>query len=167
MERTGYLLFFITYDDTVFLIDIDKHPEKDEWVGKKYSEIVINNWPFIYESRRLKSIKDFNPKYNREDEYKMSKNFTLLKNIDGNVYLPFFSGIGSNGVPTQHLRFIDYLIKKIYAIEKELTNKHYIKNLGFSCSNNCEFKLKLKNNKLYLLEQKRNECLELGFPEIF
>lgn len=167
MERKGCLLFFITYGDTVFLIDIGKHPKNDEWVDKKYPKIVKNNWPFIYESRRIRGVTDFNPKYNRENEYKMSKYFSLLKDIDGDVYLPFFLGIGSNGVPTQYLRFIDYLINEIYKIENELTNKHYIKNLGFSCSNNCEFKLKLKNNKLYLLEQKRNECLELWFTEIF
>ena len=33
--------------------------------------------------------------------------------------------------------------------------------------NKCEFKLILKNNRLYLFEQTRNECLDLGFSEIF
>ena len=167
MERSDYLLFFITYGDTVFLIDIDEHPHNDEWIDKKYSEIVYNNWPFIYEPLKLESVVDFNPKYNREDEYIMSKCFTLLKDIGGNVYLPFFSGIGSNGVPTQYLRFIDYIIRNIYKIEEELNNEDYIKKLGFSCSKNCEFKLKLKNNRLFLLEQTRRECLMLEFPEIF
>ena len=167
MQPSDYLLFFITYRDVVFLIDIDLHPHNDEWVDKKYFEIVQNNWPFIYESMKLRSIKDFNPKYTREEEYKMSKCFTTLKNIGGNVYLPFFSGIGSNGVPTDYLRFIDYLIKRIYKLEECLTNEDYIKNLGFSCSKNCDFKLKLINNKLYLLEQTRGEYLDLGFPEIF
>ena len=167
MERKGCLLFFITYEDTVFLIDIGKHPKNDEWVDKKYPEIVKNNWPFIYESRRLRNVTDFNPKYNREEEYKMSECFNLLKDIDGDVYLPFFSGIGGNGVPTQYVMFSDYLIKRIYKIEDELTNENNIKKLGFSCSKDCEFKLKLKNNKLYLLEQTMEECLDLGFPEIF
>ena len=97
----------------------------------------------------------------------MSKGFTILKDIGGNVYLPFFSGIGGNGVPTQYLRFNDFLIKEIYKLEEELTNEDNIKKLGFSCSRNCEFKLKLKNNKLYLFEQTRNECLDLDLPEIF
>lgn len=167
MEGSDYLLFFITYGDTVFLIDIDRHPKSDEWIDKKYAEIVYNNWPFIYESRRLRSVTDFNPKHNREDEYKLSKCVTLLKDIGGNAYIPFFSGIGSNGVPTQYVMFSDYLIKRIYKIEDELTNENNIKKLGFSCSKDCEFKLKLKNNKLYLLEQTRGECLDLGFPEIF
>ncbi len=167
MEGSDYLLFFITYGDTVFLIDIDRHLKSDEWIDKKYAEIVYNNWPFIYESRRLRSVTDFNPKHNREDEYKLSKCVTLLKDIGGNAYIPFFSGIGSNGVPTQYVMFSDYLIKRIYKIEDELTNENNIKKLGFSCSKDCEFKLKLKNNKLYLLEQTRGECLDLGFPEIF
>ncbi|MEE0720117.1 MAG: hypothetical protein ACLUGX_08150 [Methanobrevibacter smithii] len=167
MEGSDYLLFFITYGDTVFLIDIDRHPKSDEWIDKKYAEIVYNNWPFIYESRRLRSVTDFNPKHNREDEYKLSKCVTLLKDIGGNAYIPFFSGIGSKGVPTQYVMFSDYLIKRIYKIEDELTNENNIKKLGFSCSKDCEFKLKLKNNKLYLLEQTRGECLDLGFPEIF
>ena len=33
--------------------------------------------------------------------------------------------------------------------------------------NKCEFKLILKNNRLYLFEQTRNECLDLNLPEIF
>ncbi len=167
MQPSDYLLFFITYGDTVYLIDIDKHLHSDEWVDKKYPEIVFNNWPFIYESIKLRSVDDFNPKYNREEEYRMSKGFTILKDIGGNVYLPFFSGIGGNGVPTQYLRFNDFLIKEIYKLEEELTNEDNIKKLGFSCSRNCEFKLKLKNNKLYLFEQTRNECLDLDLPEIF
>lgn len=167
MLPSDYLLFFITYGDTVYLIDIDNHPHKDEWIDKKYSEIVYNNWPFIYESMKLESVEDFNPKYNREDEYIMSKCFTLLKNIGDKVYLPFFLGIGSNGVPTQYIRFIDYIIRSIYKIEEELNNEDYIKSLGLSCSKNCDFRLKLKNNRLYLLEQTRGECLKLGLPEIF
>ena len=167
MEPSDYLLFFITYGNTVFLIDIDRHPRNDKWIDKKYPEIVYDNWPFIYESIQLRSVTDFNPKYNREEEYKLSKCITLLKNIGGKVYLPFFSGIGSNGVPTQYFRFIDYLIKEIYKIEERLIDKDYIKNLGFSCSKNCEFKLNLKNNRLYLFEETRNECLKLWFPEIF
>lgn len=167
MKRSDYLLFFITYGDTVFLIDIDKHPHNDEWIDKKYSGIVYGNWPFIYESIRLRSVTDFNPKYNRKDEFKMSKCFTLLKDIGGNVYLPFFSGIGSGGVPTQYLRLIDYLIKEIYKLEEDLMDEDYVKNLGFTCSKDCEFKLKLKNNRLHILEQTKNECLDLGFPEIF
>ena len=143
------------------------HPHNDEWVDKKYPEIVFNNWPFIYESIKLRSVTDFNPKYNREEEYKLSKCITLLKDIGGNVYLPFFSGIGGNGIPTQYLMFGDYLMKRIYKIEEELTNEYNIKKLGFSCSRNYEFKLKLKNNRLYLFEQTRNECLDLGLPEIF
>ncbi len=35
MEGSDYLLFFITYGDTVFLIDIDKHPHSDERIDKK------------------------------------------------------------------------------------------------------------------------------------
>ena len=167
MQPSDYLLFFITYGDTVYLIDIDKHPHSDEWVDKKYPEIVFNNWPFIYESIKLRSVTDFNPKYNREEEYMMSKGFTILKDIGGNVYLPFFSGIGGNGVPTHYLRFNDFLINEIYKLEEELTNENNIKKLGFSCSRNCEFKLKLKNNRLYLFEQTRNECLDLDLPEIF
>lgn len=167
MVGSDYLLFFITYGDAVFLIDIDRHPKSDEWIDKKYAEIVYNNWPFIYESRRLRSVTDFNPKHNRKDEYKLSKCVTLLKDIGGNVFLPFFSGIGSNGVPTNYLRFIDNLIKEIYKLDDELSDEDYIKKLGFSCLNKCEFKLILKNNRLYLLEQTRNECLDLGFSEIF
>ena len=167
MKSSDYLLFFITYGNTVFLIDIDRHPRNDKWIDKKYPEIVYNNWPFIYESRRLRSVMDFNPKYSREDEYKMSKCVTTLKNIGDHAYLPFFLGIGSNGVPTQYLRFIYYLTREIYKIEEGLTDDDYIKNLGFSCSKNCEFKLKLENNRLYLFEETRSECLKLGFPEIF
>lgn len=167
MEGSDYLLFFITYGDTVFLIDIDKHPHSDERIDKKYSKLVNDNWPFIYESRRLKSITDFNPKHNRKDEYKLSKCVTLLKDIGSNAYIPFFSGIGGNRIPTQYVMFSDYLIKRIYKIEDELTNENNIKKLGFSCSKDCEFKLKLKNNKLYLLKQTMKECLDLGFPEIF
>ena len=167
MKPSDYLLFFITYGDTTFLIDIDKHPHNDEWFAKKYSKIVNDNWPFIYESRRLKSVTDFNPKHDRENEYKLSKCVTLLKDIGGNAYIPFFLGIGSNGVPTQYVMFSDYLIKRIYKIEDKLTKENNIKKLGFSCSKDCEFKLILKNNKLYLLEQTRNECLNLGFSEIF
>ena len=167
MQPSDYLLFFITYGDTVYLIDIDKHPHSDEWIKKKYPEIVFNNWPFIYESIKLRSVTNFNPKYNREEEYKLSKCITLLKDIGGNAYLPFFSGIGGNGVPTQYLRFYNHLIKEIYNIEKNLANEDYIKNLGFSCSRNCEFKLKLKNNRLYLFEQTRRECMDFGLPEIF
>lgn len=116
---------------------------------------------------RLKSVTDFNPKYNREDEYKMSKYFTVLKDIGGNVYLPFFSGIGSNGIPTHYLRLIDYLIKEIYKLEKDLNSEDYVKKLGVLCYKDCEFKLKLKNNKLYLLEQTNEKSWELDFPEIF
>ena len=134
----------------------------------QYEIIVLyNNWSFIYESRRLRSVTDVNPKHNREDEYLLSKSVILLKSIGGNAYLPFFSGISTNGVPTQYVMFSDYLMKRIYKIEKELTNEDHIKKLGFSCSRNCEFRLKLKNNKLYLFEQTRNECLDLGLPEIF
>ena len=167
MQPSDYLLFFITYGDTVYLIDIDKHPHSDEWVDKKYPEIVYNNWPLIYESIRLRSVTDFNPKYNRKDEYKLSKSITLLKNIGGSVYLPFFSAISGNGVPAQYVMFSNHLLNKIYGMEEELTNEESMKRLGFSCSRNCEFKLKLKNNRLYLFEQTRNECLDLGLPEIF
>ena len=167
MEGSDYLLFFIRYGDRVFLIDIDRHPKNDAWIDKKYAEIVYNNWPFIYESRRLRSVTDFNPKHNRKDEYLLSKSVILLKSIGSNAYLPFFSGISTNGVPTQYVMFTDYLIKKIYKIEEELINEDHIKKLGFSCSRSCEFRLKLKNNKLYLFEQTRNECLDLGLPEIF
>ena len=167
MDRSDYSLFFITYGDIAFLIDIDRHPKSDKWIEKKYPEIVYNNWPFIYEHMKLRNVTDFNPKYNRKDEYKLSKCVTLFKDIGGNVYLPFFLGIGGNGVPTQYLRFNVFLIKEIYKLEEELTNEDYIKKLGFSCSKNCEFKLKLKNNKLYLFEQTGNEYLDLGFPEIF
>lgn len=41
MRPSDYLLFFITYGDTVYLIGIDKHPHSDEWVDKKYPEISI------------------------------------------------------------------------------------------------------------------------------
>lgn len=167
MDRSDYLLFFITYGNTAFLIDIDRHPKSDEWIKKKYPEIVYNNWPFIYKHMKLRSVTDFNPKHDRKEEYKLSKCVTLLKDIGGNVCLPFFSGIAVNGVPTQYVMFSDYLIKRIYKIEEELTNEDNIKKLGFSCSKNCEFKLKLKNNKLYLFEQTGNQCLDLGFPEIF
>lgn len=101
MQPSDYLLFFITYGDTVYLIDIDKHPHCDEWIKKKYPEIVYNNWSFIYESIRLRSVTDFNPKYNRKDEYELSKSVTLLKDIGGNAYLPFFSAISGNGIPAQ------------------------------------------------------------------
>lgn len=148
MQPSDYLLFFITFGDTVFLIDIDRHPHNDEWIDKKYSEIVYNNWPFIYESTIFRNVTDFTPKYNRKEEYKMSKYFSLVKNIGGNVYLPFFLGITPNGVPTQYVMFYDDLIRRIYKIEEKLTDEYYIKNLGFSCSKNCDFKLKLKNNKL-------------------
>ena len=166
--REVIIYYFLSHMEIqFFLIDIDRHPKNDAWIDKKYAEIVYNNWPFIYESRRLRSVMDFNPKHNREDEYKLSKCVTLLKDIGGNVYLPFFSGIGSNGVPTNYLRFIDKLIKEIYKFDDELSNEDYIKKLGFSCSNKCEFKLILKNNRLYLFEQTRNEYLDLGFSEIF
>ena len=167
MESSDYLLFFITYGNTVFLIDIDKHPHNDEWIDKKYPKIVCDNWPFIYKSSKLQNVTDFNPKYNRKDEFEMSKHFTLLKDIDGNIYLPYFSGIGSNGVPTQYLMFIDYLIKNIHKIEEELTDAEHVKNLGFSCTGKCKFKLKLINNRFYLFEETRNEYLNLRFPEIF
>ena len=166
-KRSDYLLFFITYGNTVYLIDIDRHPKSDKWIDKKYPEIVYNNWPFIYESRRLRSVTDFNPKYNREEEYKLSKFISLLKDIGGNTYIPFFLGISSNGISTQYSMFSDYLIKNIYKIEDELTNENNIKKKGFSCSKDCKFNLKLKNNKLYLFEQTKKECLDLGFPEIF
>ena len=168
MEGSDYLLFFITYGGTVFLIDIDRHPKNDKWIDKKYYEIVVNNWPFIYESRKLKSVTDFNPKpRSRKDEYIMSKSISLLKNINGNVYIPFFFGIGSNGIPTHYMMFCDKILRTIFNLEKKLTDENYIKNLGFSCSRNCKFKLELNNNKLYLLEKTRNECLDLGFSEIF
>ncbi len=167
MIPSDYLLFFITYGNTVFLIDIDNHPHNDEWIDKKYSKIVYDNWPFIYESRRLRSVTHFNPRHNREYEYKMSKCVTTLKNIGDAVYLPFFLGIGSNGVPTRYVMFFDDIVKKIYKIEEGLNNEEYIKNLGFSCSKNCDFKLKLKNNRLHLFEKTRDECLDLGFSEIF
>lgn len=167
MKPSDYLLFFITYGDTVFLIDIDKHPKNDEWIDKKYSEIVFNNWPFIYESRKLRSVTDFTPKYNRKDEFKMSKHVSLLKSIGGNAYMPFFLGVASNGVPTEYVMFYDYLMRRIYKIEEKLNDEYYIRNLGFSCSKNCGFKLKLKNNRFYLLEQIRGECLDLRFPKIF
>ena len=168
MKGSDYLLFFITYGDTVFLIDIDRHPKSDEWIDKKYAEIVLNNWPFIYESRKLKSVTDFTPKpRSRKDEYEMSKCVSLLKNINGNVYVPFFFGIGSNGIPTHHIIFYDNIIKTIYKLEKKVTDKNYIKNLGLSCSKNCEFKLILKNNKLYLLEQTKMKYFDLGLQEIF
>lgn len=150
MKSSDYLLFFITHGNTVFLIDIDRHPRYDKWVDKKYPEIVYNNWLFIYESRRLRSVTDFNPKYSREEEYKLSKCITLLKNIGGKVYLPFFTGIGSNGVPTRYVMFFDDLVNKIYKIEERLNNEEYIKKLGFSCSKNCDFKLKLKDNKVFI-----------------
>ena len=167
MDRSDYLLFFITYGNTVFLIDINRHPKSDKWIDEKYYKIVFNNWPFIYESRRLRSVTDFKHKHNRKDEYALSKCITLLKEIGGNVYLPFFSGIAGNGIPTKYVMFRDHLVKKLYKIENKLDNEDYIKNLGFSCSKACEFKLKLKNNKLYLFEQTRSECLDLDFPEIF
>ena len=167
MDRSDYILFFITYGDTAFLIDIDRHPEGDKWIDEKYYKIVFNNWPFIYESKRLRSVTDFNPKHERKEEYELSKHITLLKDIGDNVYLPFFSGIAANGVPTQYVMFSDYLIRSIYKIENELNNEEHIKNLGFSCSKDCEFKLKLKNNRLYLFEQTRRECLDLGLREIF
>lgn len=131
MRPSDYLLFFITYGDTVYLIGIDKHPHSDEWVDKKYPEIVYNNWPFIYESIRLRSVTDFNPKYNRKDEYKLSKSITLLKNIGGSVYLPFFSAISGNGVPAQYVMFSNHLLNKIYGMEEELTNEDSMKRLGF------------------------------------
>ena len=59
-------------------------------------------------------------KNNNKDEYKLSKCVTLLKDIGGNAYIPFFSGIGGNGVPTQYVMFSDYLIKRIYKIEDEV-----------------------------------------------
>ena len=167
MKSSDYLLFFISYGNTVFLIDIDKHPHNDEWIDKKYSEIAYNNWPFIYESRRLRSVTDFNPRRNREEAYKISKCVTTLKNIGDAAYLPFFLGIGSNGVPIRYVLFYDDLVNKIYRIEEGLKNVEYIKSLGFACSKNCDFKLKLKNNRLYLFEQTRVECLDLRFPEIF
>ena len=167
MKRSDYLLFFITYGDTVFLIDIDKRSKGDKWIDKKYSEIVYNNCPFIYESRKISWVTDFTPEYGREDEYKLSKFLPLLKRIGGEVYLPFFFGITPNGVPTQYVRFYDYVINKIYNMERELTDENYIKKLGFSCSKNCEFKLKLKNNKLFLFEQTRIKYHDLGFQEIF
>ena len=167
MQPSDYVLFFITYVDTVFLIDIDRHPHSDEWIDNKYSKIVYDNWPFIYESRKFRGVTDFTPKYCREDEYELSKYLSLLKNIGGEVYMPFFFGITPNGVPTQYVMFYDYLINEIYKIERKLIDEDYIKDLGFSCSKNCEFKLKLKNNGLYLLEKTRNECLQLWFPEVF
>ena len=92
------------------------------------------------------------------------------------IYLDCISGISGNmflgaciqaGVPTNYLRFIDNLIKEIYKHDDGLSDEDYIKKLGFSCSNSCEFKLILKNNRLYLFEQTRNECWDLGFSEIF
>lgn len=41
MQPGDYLLFFITYGDTVFLIDSDRHSKSDEWLIK--NGIVYNN----------------------------------------------------------------------------------------------------------------------------
>ena len=166
MKRADYLLFFTIYGDMFFLIDIDKHPKDYKWI-EKYPEIVYDNWPFIYDkSMGLKDVTDFNPKYNREEEYELSKYVSLLKNIRGNIYLPAFWGIGSNGVPTQYIWEYDHLINRLGKLENALTNEDTIKKLGFSCSKDCKFKLKFKNNKLILFEQKRNEYYDLKFYDL-
>ena len=49
MERSDYLLFFITYKNAVFLIDIDKHIHNDEWID-------MVSQPWQTEEQRAKVI---------------------------------------------------------------------------------------------------------------
>ena len=112
-NNSDYILFFIYKKNTVYLIDIVKHPYKDEWLKNDILEIATKNWPKLYEKNKLQSINN-NPINNNKNYYELTraKIITTIES-NNNLYIPYFGGLSTNGTPLSIMTNIDFILINI------------------------------------------------------
>lgn len=145
-----YILLYIKFKGRIYLVDVlDFHPKKDEWVKKDYFKIAVRNWPFIYESRRIRSEVNSNKEYNRSSEYAVSGSIIKTVEVDGNLYISYNMPM-TNGVHLDYVKKRDRILLKIRRIENFLNERY---------ENNCDFCLKQKDGAIWVYEKNHDEPL--------
>jgi hypothetical protein len=95
-ERSGWLLFFLTFFDHLALIDVRHHQEDDLFFDYGLIESVIKNWPEFAERFRIKLV--LSPPSPRDTEaIKQLRRMRVLTSIevDGHSYMPFGFGLST------------------------------------------------------------------------
>lgn len=103
-ERSDWLLFALVFKDTVFCIDVRRHPTGAGFADDELLAIAIHNWPAVFERYRLKEVLGIKrePGYTQNDTHALRKSgVTTAVEVDGAVYAPPGGGITSAATSTR------------------------------------------------------------------
>jgi len=109
--RSSHLLFFIQEQETIYFIDILKHPEKNNFFKRELLEVVYNNWPYLV--RKIPgATKVLKPLNDREIHEESSKKVILVQ-LGDKVLMPTSLGVTASGISIQTYRTVSYILEML------------------------------------------------------
>lgn len=145
--RSEYLLFAYVGNDYVCFLDVKHHKDDDCFSDPIFIQQIIESWPQLAESKRIKGI-SIGDKLNAKEIAQFRKAGLLAPiSLNGNVYM-MGQGISTAGTPTEDIFLYDMLLSEIEILSKELTAFLKRKNIQTAPEN---FSLEIKDNGLNLI----------------
>lgn len=124
-DRSEYLLFAMFNENQAFLIDIQKHNEKNVFARQKLLEIVDRNWPHILRTHNHPDAEFLNNQYSDADlDVIRKKGYCILTTlVNGKVIINPGIGITTSGhnlhVIKRANEAVRYLYDSLQEVEKD------------------------------------------------
>jgi len=163
--RSDWLLFCLVGQDSVGLIDIRHHSEKDVFSDPSLLKVVADTWPELMERFRLKGVQAATPANHSAGEVSSLRRagVTSFVEINNQLYMGPGMGVTTASTPTRVSlasikirRYIRELAKVVLA-----PSGQFLTDLQASGVSNPEFSLALTPNGLSVYEQSSSKAFVL------
>jgi deferrochelatase/peroxidase EfeB len=116
-NQSSRLLFFTKENDTIYFIDVIKHPKGHEWFQRRFLEIIDNNWPWLL--REVPGVtKLLDPISDTDMQKATSKSFVFYE-LNNRVIAPTNLGVASDGTSNYAVRKIFHILELLDFWQKE------------------------------------------------
>lgn len=152
-NRSDYLLFFVLKEDSVWFVDVRKHPRGAGFTSFEFLEILDeSNWLNIIGFQELKDAININPVIEKdEDIYSLTKSgVNIAYKINGRYYIKLM-GITSLGNKADHTYTLIGIRKEIRKLlEEDQIEYMEFKLLLDGCLGQIKYKIDAKEKRLIL-----------------
>ncbi|MGG1535115.1 hypothetical protein [Brevibacillus agri] len=120
-SRSDELLFFMSFENDIYFLEVLPHKQKDLWGNKEFLRIVNKNWPHLLEPFRIPDAISITPDLTEREIIDARKSGSLLlTEVDGNVYFPINGGLTTAKIAVRHVQMADSIISSIKELERVL-----------------------------------------------
>lgn len=152
IKRTGQLLYAYVTKDDFYAINIYDHKS---WCKEEIINIIHKNWPDLLEKYKINNHTTFRNVTEKQKGVLRSKNCnSLIKVIDGTVYLPIGGGTVSSGNNIKHIIKTDKQKKYLESLENDIKNnigkfEDVLIERGYKYDETINIELRVENKVFY------------------